>query len=340
VLPENFPGIKFNEGTICQHCQRHGQAASTESLKQKYRDKLSKVIREVRSRAAFDVMVSYSGGKDSSYTLKLLKQEYDLNILAVTFNHGFLSSQALKNAETVTRALNIDHLMFTPGQEALYRAFRNSMDTDLYSLKELQRASSICLTCMHLIKSFILKCSFEMNIPLIAYGWSPGQVAFRSAVVPLNSAMIQQMQKAVARTLRHLMGNDLKPFVLGENHFGMPHKEGGKAGGFPLFSIHPLAVLPYHEENILAEIGRLGWQAPADTDSNSTNCLLNGLANQVHVSRYGFHPYAYEIAGLVRNGWMDREAGFQKLAAPLDEDVVRYVRMKLRTERGNSAPSE
>ena len=33
----------------------------------------------------------YSGGKDSTYTSIILKNEYKLNILAITFDNGFVS---------------------------------------------------------------------------------------------------------------------------------------------------------------------------------------------------------------------------------------------------------
>ena len=37
--------------------------------------------------------VGDSGGKDSTYTLSLLRQRYNLRVLAVTFDNGFISPQ-------------------------------------------------------------------------------------------------------------------------------------------------------------------------------------------------------------------------------------------------------
>jgi hypothetical protein len=70
---------------------------------------------------------------------------------------------------------------------------------------------------------------------------------------------------------------------------------------FP-YNVHPLAFLDYNEERIIKEIGEIGWKAPDDTDSNSTNCLLNAFANDVHIKRFKFHPYVWEIANMVRAG--------------------------------------
>lgn len=296
---------------------------------EKHRRKLFEVIEKNKSQSAYDVIVSYSGGKDSSYTLKLLKQNYGLTILAVTFDHGFMSYQALRNSQTVTRSLNVDHLIIRPAEEKMRRAFVKSMRLDLYSRKALEKASSICLSCMHMIKSLMLKCAIEMRIPLIAYGWSPGQVSPRSAVVPLNAPLIREMQKSVVKILDLLLGKDLRAFVPNEKLFDMFYEKEGRDEGGSLFSVHPLAVVEYNEEHVLNEIADLGWEAPGDTDPNSSNCLLNSFANWVHIDRYGFHPYAYEIAGLVREGWLDRERGLEKLAVPAKDEIVELVGRKL-----------
>ena len=77
------------------------------------------------------------------------------------------------------------------------------------------------------------------------------------------------------------------------------------------------------------EVQELGWVNPKDTDENSTNCLLNSFAIEVHMQQYGFHPYAFEIAGLVREGYITREDGLKKLSTPSDPKIIEYVKQKL-----------
>ena len=57
----------------------------------------------------------------------------------------------------------------------------------------------------------------------------------------------------------------------------------------------------------------LDWQKPEDTDPNSTNCLLNAYANKIHEKTYGYNPYVWEIANMVREGVMTREDGLKSL---------------------------
>jgi tRNA(Ile)-lysidine synthase TilS/MesJ len=329
VLPETFPAIRFTAEGICQYCLDHDVAGHNEVLRQKYLDKFHALLDKVNTGNAYDAVMAYSGGKDSSYTLKMLKEVYKLEVLAVTFDHGFVSPQALSNIQAVTQALGVDHVMFAPRRDVLYHAFRQSMTTNIYSLKGLQRASSICNTCMNLVKSFLLKTAVEKGIPLIAYGWSPGQAPVQSAVIKLNSSMIEQAQKALVKGLGVIMGDGLKPFVLQDHHFHLLAAGDGTNELSGFYNVHPLAFLAYDEEKIVGEIESLGWRAPQDTDANSTNCLLNGFANQVHLEQYGFHPYAFEIANLVRDGFMSREAGLAKLLEPADQQIVCQVKRKL-----------
>jgi tRNA(Ile)-lysidine synthase TilS/MesJ len=333
VLPETFPGIRFDAGGVCNHCRSFaGRKEKHDAEKARYRQKFLDVLGQCKkaSRRSHDVIMAYSGGKDSSFTLKLLKEQYGLNVLAITFNHGFVSPQALRNIQRVTETLNVDHIMMTPGRETLCRAFTRTLESDVYPLKSLERASSICTTCMNLVKSFVIKTAVEQGVPVIAYGWSPGQAPMASSVLRLNPSMVKQMQETLVRTLGTIMGDDLAPYLLDQERYDK--RASGETlpdGESVMYAVHPLAFIDYREEEIMSEIRMLGWEAPQDTDANSTNCLLNAFANRVHLTRHGFHPYAFEIAGLVREGCMSREDGLAKLSAAPDAEVIKSVQKRL-----------
>ena len=53
---------------------------------------LDKVIEEYRGKYDYDCIVPFSGGKDSTFTLMYLMQEYKIKPLVVRFNHGFMRS--------------------------------------------------------------------------------------------------------------------------------------------------------------------------------------------------------------------------------------------------------
>lgn len=320
VLPETFPGVSLDGSGLCIHCRQQKDADHLDHLKKRYEQKFLGILDERRDKGRYDALVAFSGGKDSTYTLKLLKDNYNLKVMAVTFDHGFLSEAAKKNIQMVTSFLNVDQLTVCPGKKSICELFVRSMDSDLYPIKSLERASSICNSCMNVVKNYILKSAIEMRVPLVVYGWSPGQAPVQSSVLKMSPSMLRQAHNATVRIIKKLAGDSLTAFFLQDFHFESKH--------VPYF-IHPLAFLYYNEADILDTIRDIGWVNPKDTDANSTNCLLNSFANQIHIQRFGFHPYAFEIAGMVRDGYMDREEGLEKLEAESDSAVVEYVKRKL-----------
>jgi hypothetical protein len=188
----------------------------------------------------------------------------------------------------------------------------------LYNPKTLDRASSICTTCIGFVKSMVLKTALHMNIPLVAYGWTPGQAPITSSIMKTNPRLQRFSNKSIRDPLLKHCDTDLSTFFLDEKDLGIDTER------WPT-NVHPLAFLEYDEDAIVKEIEAVGWKKPDDTDPNSTNCLLNALANHLHVKRFGYHPYAWEIAGVVRNGYRNRDEGIEKINQDEDMKMVKYA---------------
>ena len=324
ILPESFPGIKFDESGVCNYCRRDEPIVDKmPEKKAEYREHLDDLIGAVKGKAlGYEAIMAYSGGKDSSYTLKLLRERYDLRIIALTFDNHFLSGTALENIRTVTDRLQVDHITFKPPWPVMNKLFVRTAKEDIFPKPTLLRASAICTACIGLVKSLVLKTALEMEIPLIAFGWSPGQAPVQAAIMKTNPALTKQNQevtkKAFPPEMSDLMGQYFIPDTYYEND-----KE-----RFP-YNIHPLAFFDYDEQEIVHELEGIGWKAPKDTDTNSTNCLLNAFANQVHIRRHGFHPYVLEIANMVRQGVMSRKEGIEKIYSEQSKEMVDFARKKL-----------
>ena len=321
VLPETFPGISFNDQGVCNHCQTYRGHDHLQEAKEKYRQKFEILLKQFKNHQPYDCLMAYSGGKDSTYTLYILKKEYGLNILALTFDNGFISPTATDNIRKVVENLNIDHITVKPRFDLIKRIFLESSKNDLYPPKAMERASSICTSCIGLIKFITLKTALEKNIPFIAYGWSPGQSPITASIFKNNPAMIKQMQNVIKEPLYKIAGNDINNFFLNDNDF-----ENNKI--FP-YNVGPLAFWQYNENKIFDTIKKLSWEKPEDTDANSTNCLLNSYANYVHKKRFNFHPYAFEMAKLVREGYLDRDEALLKLEDEEDLNTIQNIQEKL-----------
>lgn len=324
ILPETFPGIKFDINGICNHCS--GKRPDLKELtgkKEQYRNKLDSLIESLSGKApVYDVIMAYSGGKDSSWALKLLKEMYDLRILTLTFDNAFVSNYAWENIKNVTDNLNIDQQVFRMPWPTAKKLFSLTAREDIFSATTLLRASSTCTACIGIVKSIVLKTALEMSIPLVAYGWSPGQAPIQSAIMKTNANLAKRNQSVLKKAFPPDIAASVDHYFIPDEYFDNYSER------FP-HNIHPLAFFDYDESQIVRELSAFGWTHPSDTDTNSSNCLLNAFANHCHLERHGFHPYVWEIANMVRNGIMERDEGINKIYAEQDSQQVEYAKEKL-----------
>ena len=106
ILPATTPFIQFNELGICNYCLEHqkisylGKNKLEESL-EKYRDQSGKI----------NCLVAFSGGRDSSYGLHLIKKELGLNPIAFTYDWGMISDLGRRNQARVLGKLGVEQIL-------------------------------------------------------------------------------------------------------------------------------------------------------------------------------------------------------------------------------------
>ncbi len=322
ILPETFPGINFDEHGVCNFCRDFKGEEALKEEKQNYYNKFLDLIKQVKGKNDYDATLAYSGGKDSTYTLYLLKEVFKLKVLVITFDNGFISEQAFKNIRTVTENLGVDGIVFKADFKLLKKIFSAGIQNTMYSAKALERASTICTSCIGLVKFTALKIALEKKIPLMAWGWSPGQAPIRSSIMKINPVLFQSTQEMYRKPMEEIAGAEINRYFLSPEQFKSPDI-------FP-YNVSPLAFMDYDEHKIIKKIEELGWVNPEGLDSNSTNCLLNTFANQVHIEKHGFHPYVFEIAGMVRTGVMKRDAGMEKIYGRKESlEAINFAKAKL-----------
>jgi hypothetical protein len=321
VLPETFPGIHFDDHGVCNFCRDFKGEEALKEKKQEYYHKFQDLIKQVKGKSDYDVTLAYSGGKDSTYTLYLLNKIFKLRVLTITFDNGFIPEQAFKNIRTVCENLAVDSIIFKADFQILKKVFSAGIQNTMYSPKALERASTICTSCIGLVKFTALKITLEKQIPLMAWGWSPGQAPIRSAIMKINPALFKSTQEMYRKPMHDLVGDEINRYFLTDEQF--------KSHVFP-YNVSPLAFMDYDEQNITKKIAQLGWSTPQGLDSNSTNCLLNTFANYVHIQKHNFHPYALEIAGMVRTKVMSRDEGMEKIYSSKENfEAINLVKTKL-----------
>lgn len=310
ILPETFPGIRFDSQGVCHYCQE-AEGQTFFSAGEHIKEKLENIIQDSKARQGrYDALVAYSGGKDSTYLIKLLQQRYQLSILAVTFDNGFLSEASFGNMRTVLNRLNVDHLIVKPGQISLNQMFAESCIPRIYPDHLTKFGSGICISCIRMVATMALRVAIEKRIPMVMLGNSPGQlIQSENELIYEDNKIPFELRKNLFKPLVEHIGNDSLYDLL------MLTREEYKTKPFP-HTINVFPILGYDENAIYQEIEALGWRKPKDVDPNSTNCKLNSLGIKKHCEAYHFHPYDFEMSMLVRQEIISRDEALQRVQDP------------------------
>jgi glutamine---fructose-6-phosphate transaminase (isomerizing) len=107
VLPETFPFIAFDEQGVCNYCRHYRPRNLTGSL-----DELRRIVEPYRrSDGSQDCIVPFSGGRDSTFALHMLKRELGMNPIALTYDWGMVTDLARRNIARVCGKLGVENVI-------------------------------------------------------------------------------------------------------------------------------------------------------------------------------------------------------------------------------------
>ena len=105
ILPETFPGIKFDEQGVCNYCLDY------QPMKVLGENELEKVLSQYRNKGErYDCIAPISGGRDSAFVLHQMVEKYKMRTLALTVDSGFILPEGFRNIKRVTEVLNVEHV--------------------------------------------------------------------------------------------------------------------------------------------------------------------------------------------------------------------------------------
>lgn len=323
TLNDNIFSARISHEGLCNYCLQSNKSKINISI-EKYLEKENQLMEafDKHKHLPYQVLLAYSGGKDSTFTLYKLREKFNVSVLAVTFDNGFLTEQCRQNIHEATANLGVDSITIKPSFSKLAKVFNLAASKEIYPRKSLERASSICTSCIGLVKSTVYKEAILRKIPFVCFGWTPGQVNVKAPIMRLDYRMIMANQKQIQEPIVKNLGDEYKKYFI-DPEWIEAQKE------YVPYLAYPLVFSNYNEDDILDTIKSIGWKKPQDTDMNSTNCLLNSYANSIHARDYGYNPYSLEIASLVRDGFLSREEGLKKLSVSGEDSVINYVKNEL-----------
>ena len=123
IMPETVPFIKYGQDGVCNYCNNYN------SRPVKGRNALGKELAEFRSENGHpDCLVAFSGGRDSSYGLHILRTEFGMNPIAYTYDWGMVTDIARRNQARLCGKLGIEHVWVSADIQAKRRNIRKNVE--------------------------------------------------------------------------------------------------------------------------------------------------------------------------------------------------------------------
>jgi glutamine---fructose-6-phosphate transaminase (isomerizing) len=107
LLPETFPFIEYDTQGVCNYCNNYKIKNAPKPI-----DELFEIVKPYRhSDGSPDCIVPYSGGRDSTQTLHIVKNILQLNPIAFTYDWGMVTDLARRNIARVCGKLGVENIL-------------------------------------------------------------------------------------------------------------------------------------------------------------------------------------------------------------------------------------
>lgn len=107
LLPETFPFIHYDQKGECNYCKNYKKKNKPRPITEL--QKLVEPYRKVNGKP--EVLIPFSGGRDSTYVLHMVKKELGLNAVAYTYDWGMVTDLARRNVARICGKLGVESII-------------------------------------------------------------------------------------------------------------------------------------------------------------------------------------------------------------------------------------
>jgi N-acetyl sugar amidotransferase len=312
ALPETHESITFDAEGVCNVCRQV-------EFKQERIDwdaravELDELIEQYRGTYAYDCIVPFSGGKDSTFTLWYLVRQKGLKPLVVSFDHGFYRPNHLENVERTITTLGVDYMRFRPNWDVVRKLM----------LEALERKGDFCWHCHTGIFSFPMQIAVKFEVPLLFWGEPSAEyTSYYSYDQGIEEVDERRFNRFVnlgitAEDMEGMLDDsvtmrDLEPFAY-------PKMKDLRRVG--VRSVCLGSFIPWDVKQQVAIIKEeLGWRedvvegVPEGYGYEKIECAMQGVRDYIKYLKRGYGRTAHLASIDIRNGRMDRETAAQLIA--------------------------
>lgn len=109
ILPETMPFIQFNEDGVCNYCTNYRPRNEPRP-----KEELFALVEPYRRAHGDEVLVPFSGGRDSCYGLHLIVKELELKPITYTYDWGMVTDLGRRNISRMSAELGVENIIVAP----------------------------------------------------------------------------------------------------------------------------------------------------------------------------------------------------------------------------------
>jgi len=308
ILPETYPYVGFDAAGVCHYCR------TWKRISPKGEQALIDAVEPYRSKdGSPDVIVAFSGGRDSSYGLHYVKQVLGMNPVAFTYDWGMVTDLARRNQARLCGKLGIEHIVRSADITAKRRYVRKNVeawlkkpelgmvtllmagDKEFYThARQLRKETGIKLVIFcagNMIEDAPYKTGL-MGVAQDDHGNTLTGMSLRNKVGMLGYFAKNYLRNPayINESLRDTANAFYQTFMVKDDFLYLFH------------------YLPWHEDTIVGTIRReYNWEVA--TDTTTTWRIGDGTApfyNYIYQTIAGFTEDEVMLSNMVREGHLDR----------------------------------
>jgi glutamine---fructose-6-phosphate transaminase (isomerizing) len=314
ILPETYPYVDFDSEGVCAFCRTWKKIAP------KGEEALLRAVEPYRSKdGSPDVILAFSGGRDSSYGLHYVKKVLGMNPVAFTYDWGMVTDLARRNQARLCGKLGVEHILRSADIGAKRRYVRKNVeawlkkpelgmvtlfmagDKEFYShARQLREETGIKLVIFctgNMIEDAPYKTGL-CGVPQDDHGNILTKMSLRNKIglVRYYAANYLKNPSYINESLVDTLNAFYQTFVVKDDF------------------LYLFNYLPWHEDVIVDTIrNEYDWEIA--TDTTTTWRIGDGTAafyNYIYQTIAGFTEDDVMLSNMVREGHIDRAKAMQR----------------------------
>ncbi|MBU79193.1 MAG: glucosamine 6-phosphate synthetase [Flavobacteriales bacterium] len=327
VLPETMPFIKFDINGFCNYCNNYKKRNQPKPFKDLY-----SLVEPYRKKdGESEVIVPFSGGRDSCFSLHLIVKELGLKPITYTYDWGMVTDLGRRNISRMSAELGVENIIVSADihqkRDNIRKNVKAWLDAPHLGLISLFTAGD-----KHFFRH-VETIKKQTGVSLNLWGINPLEVThfkngflgippdFHEEHVYLNGIQKQLRYhklrfKAMTSNLSYF-NNSLWDTLSGEYFRSFKKKTD---------YFHVFDYWKWDENEVNKTLGKYDWEIAPDT--NTTWRIGDGTAafyNYIYYRIAGFTEHDTFRSNQIREGQITRE---QAIKFVEDENQPRYANLK------------